>query len=175
MHFEQYLKQYRKKILAQDSDFSETLDYSRNDIKKLIPHREPFLLIDKIKGIDLEKEMILGVRKISGNDPVFKGHFPDFPVYPGSLQLEMVGQLGLCLHYFVDKGSINIQENVKPSTVRATRIIGAYFLLPVLPEKEVILVAKKLEYDTFFGTIIGQVISEGKVCSVSISEVCFME
>ena len=65
MDYEKILKQNRKKPLALLEDFADKLSCSRDDIKKLIPHREPFLLIDKILGIDLEKEMIIGSRKIS--------------------------------------------------------------------------------------------------------------
>ena len=85
----------------------------------------------------------------------------------------MTGQLGLCLSYFLINDCTSINENSKPVQIRATRIIGAHFLLPVTPEKIVTIVVQKLEYDSFFGTVIGQVISDEKICSVSISEVCF--
>ena len=65
------------------------LSYGQDDIKKLIPHRDPFLFIDRLTGLDLteDQELIIGSRVIPKDDPVFKGHFPDFPVYPCSLQL----------------------------------------------------------------------------------------
>lgn len=175
MDYEKILKQNRKKPLALLEDFSDKLSYNRDDIKKLIPHREPFLLIDKILGIDLEKEMIIGSRKISEDDPILKGHFPEFPVFPGSLQIEMTGQMGLCLYYFLNNQCKTIGDNIKPLQVRATKIIGAHFLEPVLPGREAMLIVKKLEHEPFFGTVLGQVISNEKVCSVSISEVCFVE
>ncbi len=175
MEHEKLLKQFRKKPIAQLEDFPEKFNYDRDDIKKIIPHREPFLLIDKILGIDLDKKMIIGSRMISKNDPVFEGHFPDFPVYPGSLQLEMVGQMGLCLYYFLKNRSKTIMENANPLQIRATRIIGAHFLEPLLPGNEVLLIVRKHEHEAFFGSILGQVISEQTICSVSISEVCFIE
>jgi len=175
MDSELLLRKYRKKPIALPSDFPDKSGFGREDIKKLIPHREPFLLIDKIIGINLEKSLILGSRLIDPADPLFKGHFPDFPVYPGSLQLEMTGQLGLCLYHFVKNNSLKIVEDKKPLNVRATRVLGAHYLAPVLPGKEVLVTAMKLEQDEFFGIIIGQVISDNVICSVSISEICFVD
>ena len=58
--------------------------------------------------------------------------------------------------------------------VRATRIVGAHYLEPVLPGRHVVLFAKKLEYDEYFATVIGQVIADGKVACAAIGEVCFL-
>ncbi len=175
MDYENLLKRYRKQSIALDDDFLTKTNFNREDIKKILPHRDPFLLVDKITGLNLEKEIIRGTRFISKDDPIFKGHFPDFPVYPGSLQIEMTGQMGLCLSYFIFNKSETIGENNNPLNIRATRIIGAYFLEPLLPDTEAKLLVKKIEYDGFFGTVLGQVISGDKICSVSISEVCFLD
>ncbi|MBN1898435.1 MAG: beta-hydroxyacyl-ACP dehydratase [Spirochaetes bacterium] len=175
MDYEKILRQYRKKPIARLNDLSQKLHYNQNDIKKIIPHREPFLLIDGIKAIDLEKEIIFGSRKILKDDPVFKGHFPDFAVYPGSLQLEMIGQMGLCLSYFIFKKTHIIQPDARPVNIRATKILGACFLEPVLPEREVGIVVQKLDYDGFTGKVFGQILSDQKICSISISEVCFLD
>ncbi|MBN1271379.1 MAG: beta-hydroxyacyl-ACP dehydratase [Candidatus Aminicenantes bacterium] len=179
--FSDLLRTFRKKPLIPldhieaKSSFHK-LDCGREDIKKIIPHREPFLLIDKLLGLDLTpgEEVILGVRFIPAEDPVFKGHFPEAPLYPGSLQLEMSGQLGLCLTYFVVNKRKTIAENAEPLAVRATKVLGALFLEPVLPDSEVLLLSKRLDYDGYFGRVISQVLREGKVCSVSIAEVLFL-
>ncbi|TRX64562.1 bifunctional UDP-3-O-[3-hydroxymyristoyl] N-acetylglucosamine deacetylase/3-hydroxyacyl-ACP dehydratase [Carboxylicivirga sp. M1479] len=63
-----------------------------NDIKKMLPHRPPFLLIDKI--IDLKEKSIVGVKNVTMNEPFFVGHFPDEPVMPAVLQLEAMAQAG---------------------------------------------------------------------------------
>lgn len=181
MDYEKLLKQNRKKPITSfeelegKSSFSK-LDCGIKDIKKIIPHREPFLLVDRLTGIDLEEnnELIIGTRVIPEDDPVFKGHFPEFPVYPGSLQLEMGGQLGLCLTYFVVNNRTDIAEDAQMIQVRATKVLGALFLQPLLPGKEALLISKRLEYDGYFGTVLSQVIFEGKVCTVSISEVIFL-
>lgn len=182
MGYEHLLRQYRKspittlQQLQKKSSFTR-FNYTQEEIKKIIPHRKPFLLIDRIIGVDLTKgqEIIIGSRFISRSDPVFQGHFPDHPVYPGSLQLEMSGQLGLCLTYFVINNKMAIEENAKAVPVRATKIYGALFLEPVFPDREVILISKKLEYNGYFGTVLSQVISDDKVCSASIAEVIFLD
>ena len=67
--------------------------YNINDIKKILPHREPFLLIDKV--IELEKGVkAVAVKNVSYNEYFFRGHFPDNPVMPGVLILEALAQTG---------------------------------------------------------------------------------
>ncbi len=175
MDYAAVLKTHRKKPLASPEDLSHPLAYDQDEIIKIIPHREPFLLVDRLLGLDLGQGVILASRKIAETDPVFQGHFPDFPVYPGSLQLEMIGQVGLCLYYFEKHRRTDISDQAQPVPVRATKILGAHFLEPVPPGAEVTVAVKKLEQEAYLGTVVGQVISGKTVCSVSISEVCFLE
>ncbi len=63
-----------------------------NDIKKMLPHRPPFLLIDKI--IELKERSIVGVKNVTMNEPFFVGHFPEEPVMPAVLQIEAMAQAG---------------------------------------------------------------------------------
>ncbi len=182
MDYENLLRQYRKSQITTLQQLEKRrsfirLNYTQEEIIKIIPHRKPFLLIDRILGVDLTKgqETIIGSRLISRSDPVFQGHFPDYPVYPGSLQLEMSGQLGLCLTYFVINNKTTIDENTKAVSVRATKIYGALFREPVFPDRDVILISKKLDYDGYLGTVLGQVISDDKVCCTSIAEVIFLD
>jgi len=182
MDYYELLKRNRKKPLADmdtigsDKNFIR-LDYGKDAIEKIIAHRDPFLLVDKLLAVNIQdgEETIVGSRFISQDEPVFRGHFPAFPVYPGSLQLEMGGQLGLCLSYFVFNRKTSIDADAKMVNVRATKVLGALFLEPLLPENDVLMISKRLEYDGYFGTVLSQVISEGKVCTVSIAEVIFLE
>lgn len=149
------------------------VNYGRKDIKKIIPHREPMLLVDTVTGIDLETASIAGTRRMDKEDPVFRGHFPDYPVYPGTLEIEMIGQLGLCLYHFLTTESHLINSNSRPVEVRATKVLGAYYLGPVAPGDEVVILARKLDYDGMFASIIGQTIVGDAVCCVAVGEVFF--
>src|SRR6202034_142051 len=61
-----------------------------NEIRQILPHRYPFLLVDKI--VELEPERIVGIKNVTVNEPFFTGHFPDFPVMPGVLIIEAMAQ-----------------------------------------------------------------------------------
>src|SRR6266849_5483052 len=61
-----------------------------NEIRQILPHRYPMLLVDRI--IELEAERIVGIKNVTANEPFFSGHFPDFPVMPGVLIVEAMAQ-----------------------------------------------------------------------------------
>ncbi|WP_299352757.1 bifunctional UDP-3-O-[3-hydroxymyristoyl] N-acetylglucosamine deacetylase/3-hydroxyacyl-ACP dehydratase [uncultured Porphyromonas sp.] len=73
-----------------DPNQAPLLDVNR--IRELLPHRYPFLMVDKI--IEIGTDYIVGVKSVSGNEPFFQGHFPTEPVMPGVLQIEAMAQVG---------------------------------------------------------------------------------
>ena len=97
-----------------------------DEIKRLIPHRYPFLLIDKV--IDIAKnESAIGIKNVTVNEPYFPGHFPSTPVVPGVLQIESLAQTAAVL---VAK-SLNISDS--SALVLLTTIDNAKFRRPVTP------------------------------------------
>jgi 3-hydroxyacyl-[acyl-carrier-protein] dehydratase len=171
---EKLLKTFRKKPLADNALSLARCNHAAEGIKKIIPHREPFLLVDFITGIDLQNQVICGSRLCRADDPVFQGHFPGYPVYPGSLQLESAGQMGLCLCYFLANHTTEIPDSTQMMQVRATKVLGAQFLEPVPPGSAMELISQRLQADSFFETYIGQVLVDGKICSVFIGEICIL-
>lgn len=67
--------------------------FNINQIKEVIPHRYPFLLVDKVTEIE-EGKRVVGYKNVTINEPFFEGHFPDYPVMPGVLILESLAQVG---------------------------------------------------------------------------------
>ncbi len=80
-----------EKNTAVNFDLSKTV-YDINDIEKILPHRYPFLLVDRIVAMD--NQTITGYKNITMNEPQFTGHFPGNPVMPGVLQVEAMAQVG---------------------------------------------------------------------------------
>jgi beta-hydroxyacyl-ACP dehydratase FabZ len=61
-----------------------------NEIRTILPHRYPFLLVDRI--VEIEAERIVGIKNVTVNEPFFQGHFPEFPVMPGVMIVEAMAQ-----------------------------------------------------------------------------------
>jgi 3-hydroxyacyl-[acyl-carrier-protein] dehydratase len=76
-----------------DDAMSFTLPLDSIAVRKIIPHRYPFLLIDTI--VELEPgERAVGIKNVTANEPFFQGHFPEYPVMPGVLIVESIAQVG---------------------------------------------------------------------------------
>lgn len=63
------------------------------EIQQIIPHRYPFLMVDRIIEIE-EGKRAVGIKNVSGNEPYFQGHFPEYPIMPGVLIMEALAQVG---------------------------------------------------------------------------------
>lgn len=175
MDYEATLKSLRKKSLAPPDLLAGGWSYDQTAIARLLPHREPFLLLDRLCGLDLDQAVLAASRRIAPEDPVLRGHFPGTPIYPGTLQVEMIGQAGLCLYYFMEQQSRTLAASPRPLKVRATKILGAHFLEPVLPGQEVMVVVKQLAQDPYLASVQGQVTCGGRICTVALCEVCFLD
>lgn len=83
---------------------------SSQEIKKILPHRYPFQLVDKI--VHIEDSLIIGVKNVTINEPFFQGHFPNEPVMPGVLQVEAMIQTGgiLALKHYESKNAGKLED-----------------------------------------------------------------
>ena len=81
---------------------SETITLNYHEIIDLIPHRYPFLLIDRVEEI-IVNESAIGIKNVTINENFFTGHFPDFPVMPGVLIIEAMAQTAACLMSYSNK------------------------------------------------------------------------
>ena len=82
--------------MAEDMAKSELLSVDIEDIKRMIPHRYPFLLVDRVRDIDLGKSAV-GIKNVTYNEPHFQGHFPARPIMPGVTIVEAMAQTAAVL------------------------------------------------------------------------------
>ena len=94
VRFAKVLKDQIKKQQGKGKYFDLTKEplYTIQDIERMLPHRYPFLLVDKV--MELNETSIIGVKNVTMNEPMFTGHFPGNPVFPGVLQIEAMAQVG---------------------------------------------------------------------------------
>jgi 3-hydroxyacyl-[acyl-carrier-protein] dehydratase len=125
-------------------------------IMKLLPHRYPFLLIDRIIEMDRDESGI-GIKNVSMNEPFFQGHFPSYPVMPGVLIIEALAQTAgaLCVH--------NAGKRDIPQIVYFMGIDNAKFRKPVVPGDQLHLHVKKTRSRGPVWRFSGQAKVDGKV------------
>jgi UDP-3-O-[3-hydroxymyristoyl] N-acetylglucosamine deacetylase/3-hydroxyacyl-[acyl-carrier-protein] dehydratase len=126
VRFAKVLKEQIKKQEKAGKLFDLTKEplYNIQDIERMLPHRFPFLMVDKI--MEIREESIVGVKNITMNEPIFTGHFPGNPVFPGVLQIEAMAQVGgifalskvddphLYSTYFMKIDNVKFKQKVVP-------------------------------------------------------------
>jgi 3-hydroxyacyl-[acyl-carrier-protein] dehydratase len=131
-----------------------------NEIRSILPHRYPFLLVDRI--VELEAERIVGIKNVTNNEPFFQGHFPGLPVMPGVLIIEAMAQTAGVL---VLK---NIPDREK-KVVLLVSVDGARFRRMVVPgdqlRMELTLTKRKASVAKMIGkaTVDGQLVAEAEM------------
>ncbi|MFI5344312.1 MAG: 3-hydroxyacyl-ACP dehydratase FabZ [Chlamydiales bacterium] len=133
-------------------DKSQILDIKQ--ILNILPHRYPFLLVDRVLEMDLEKGYILAQKNVTINEPFFQGHFPNVPIMPGVLILECLAQAGgILVHLKGDEGKIAVLLNVNQ----------AKFRHPVKPGDVLHLRCQGLHFSSKGGRVKAEALVEGKV------------
>lgn len=105
-----------------------------NGIQEILPHRYPFLLVDKIIEI-VPRERIVGIKQVTFNEPFFQGHFPNAPVMPGVLIIEALAQVGaiLALREFEDRSNkIPFFSGIEKARFRRPVVPGDTLVLEVI-------------------------------------------
>ena len=142
-------KLYQQKKLVRKFQHvrKEGVVFDINAIMKILPHRYPFLLVDKITQLDLDKKVI-GEKSVTINEPFFQGHFPGQPIMPGVMIIESMAQTGGIL-------LLNAFPNPEEKLVYFMQINNAKFRKPVVPGDvltlEVEMVNKKSKVVTMTG------------------------
>ncbi|HSL89243.1 MAG TPA: bifunctional UDP-3-O-[3-hydroxymyristoyl] N-acetylglucosamine deacetylase/3-hydroxyacyl-ACP dehydratase [Ignavibacteriaceae bacterium] len=126
-------KLYQQKKLVKKFQFvkKEGVVFDTSAIERILPHRYPFLLVDKIVHLELDKKVV-GVKSVTVNEPFFPGHFPGQPIMPGVLIIEAMAQTGGVL-------LLNSFPNPEEKLVYFMQINNAKFRKPVVPGDQVFM------------------------------------
>jgi len=128
-----------------------------NDILNMLPHRYPFMLVDRITELDLENKRIAGFKNLTFNEPFFQGHFPGNPIMPGVKQLEAMAQVA---------GILLNKVNERDGDIAYFMAINkAKFRLQVVPGDKLEMEVEVLRLRTRMATVHAKAYVAGKLAS----------
>lgn len=165
----------KRRRIYEPGPTTRDVEHGRAAIEKLLPHRDPFLFVDLITAVDLEQAALTARRVIAADDPLFEGHFPGHPIYPGVLQLETMGQAGICLTHFLRRNTVEVGPDTTPVDVRAFKIHSALFIEEIGPGDELTIEARLLSDDSMTAVCLGQLWRGPAIASLAVMEVYFVD
>ncbi|MBX9922579.1 MAG: 3-hydroxyacyl-ACP dehydratase FabZ [Rhabdochlamydiaceae bacterium] len=118
--------------------------FNVKEILNILPHRYPFLLVDKVVHLDLEENLIIAQKNVTMNEQFFQGHFPDAPIMPGVLILEALAQAG---------GILVHQKGYGHKIALLLNISNAKFRKPVTPGDVLMLEGKGIHISNKGGKV----------------------
>jgi len=127
-----------------------------NEVMRVLPHRYPFLLVDRIIGFEGENKCT-GVKNVTINEPFFQGHFPGHPIMPGVLQLEAMAQVASISLLRMPEHQGKLGYFMSANNVKWRR--------PVVPGDTLIIETELLKVKRVIGTAKGRCIVNGQVVS----------
>jgi 3-hydroxyacyl-[acyl-carrier-protein] dehydratase len=108
--------------------------YDVNEIRRLLPHRYPFLLVDRVLELEIGKRAV-AIKNLTANEPFFQGHFPNLPVMPGVLQIEAMAQVGgILLHKSMEgqfQGKVAVLASIDDTKLRRAVLPGDQLVMEV--------------------------------------------
>lgn len=149
---------------------SEIKKYNIDEIMKMLPHRYPFLLVDKLE-VEVPGEKGVGIKNLTMNEQFFQGHFPGNPIMPGVLQIEAMAQTAGCVVMSADEDYANHKRSVLFMAVD-----GVKFRKPVRPGDQLRMHLEKIKVRrnifVFHGVsmVDDQVVSEADLTAMIIEE-----
>jgi 3-hydroxyacyl-[acyl-carrier-protein] dehydratase len=139
-------------------DGSQPPLFRREEVERVMTHRDPFLFIDDVLTLDLEKGLIATRYDLERGRFILAGHYPGDPFWPAVFQIEAVAQSGGFL--------FNSKHKVPGAPGLLTHVLGGRFMLPVKPGSDLHIVSRTLE-DGLMIEVVGQCLQNGQICSAA--------
>ena len=128
--------------------------YDSKDILGILPHRHPFILVDRIVECN-DKDWIVGIKSVAANEPCFQGHFPGMPIFPGVLQLEAMAQTAGSL--------LNKVRGSEGKVAYYLGVDGAKFRRMVVPGDQLRIEIKFLKLRMGMAKVAGRALVDGEL------------
>jgi 3-hydroxyacyl-[acyl-carrier-protein] dehydratase len=139
------------------SDLKYALPMGVVEIEKLLPHRFPFLLLDRIIEFEPRKR-IVAIKNVTANEPFFQGHFPGYPIMPGVLALEAMAQAGALM-------ILHESETPGDRLIFFTGVDGCRFRAPIVPGDQLRLEVDVLAFRSTAGKMQGRALVGDKLAA----------